>query len=35
MKLPGGLYIKGEKLEHLKGSFAEVYYELSSNNLPC
>jgi hypothetical protein len=24
-----------EKLKHLKGSLAEVYYELSFNNLPC
>jgi hypothetical protein len=29
-----GLYIKGEKLECLKGSLSEIYYEMSFNNLP-
>ena len=35
MNIAWGLYIKGEKLKHLKGSLAEVYYEMSFNNLPC
>ena len=31
----GTLCISIEKLKHLKGSLAEVYYEMSFNNLPC
>jgi hypothetical protein len=31
----GTLCISAEKLKHLKGALAEVYYEMSFNNLPC
>jgi hypothetical protein len=31
----GYFCISVEKLKHLKGSLAEVYYGMSFNNLPC